>query len=309
MGKHLQEQPGLPGMGLPSEDPLPERPATIGPASVSYGKAREILTKATGFLDAYAYTLNPYSGCTFSCSYCYAAFFTGSDLAQDTWGEWVKVKENAAALMERYPAGALDGSRIYMSSVTDAYQPVERRLGLTRRLLEILAERHRPKLVVQTRSPDVVRDCDLFRQIEQRGGRVRVNMTVTSDEEEVRRLFEPTCPPNSVRIKHIRDVKEAGVDACITMTPLLLIARPQMFVRWLLDSGVENFIVQPFHFSSGKFVANTRGPALDLMAKMLKCDRSSFHERYMEHYEEILELLMRHLPNLGQGKQGFAPPF
>ena len=81
--------------------------------------------------------------------------------------------------MRKIRTGALDGKRIYMSSVTDPYQTVERRTRLTRTLLEILAEKHAPKLVVQTRSPDVVRDIDLFAAIEERGGRVQVNMTVT----------------------------------------------------------------------------------------------------------------------------------
>ena len=65
-----------------------------------------------------------------------------------------------------------------MSSVTDPYQPVERELELTHGILEIMAELHKPRLVVQTRSQTKVRDCDLFRQIESKGGRVQVNMTM-----------------------------------------------------------------------------------------------------------------------------------
>ena len=158
-------QPSLPGLG---PDPSPgnwpsERPTRIGDATVSYRDAREILTRATGFMDAYDYTLNPYSGCYFGCTYCYAAFFSSSAKGRDTWGYWVRVKENAAELLARRKPGSLDGKLIYMSSVTDPYQPVERKLGLTRRLLKIMADRHKVKLVVQTRSPDVVRDIDLYK--------------------------------------------------------------------------------------------------------------------------------------------------
>ena len=81
-----------------------------------------------------------------------------------------------------------------MSSVTDPYQPIERQLELTRRLLAIMAERHRPRLVVQTHSPLVARDCDLFRRIEDKGGRVQVNMTVTTDDENIHHVFEPFYP-------------------------------------------------------------------------------------------------------------------
>ena len=298
----------LPGFG-PPEPTQEDRPTNIGRVSVSYSQTREILTRATGFMDAYDFTLNPYSGCSFGCTYCYAAFFSRTKEARDTWGNWVEVKENALELLERRKPSFLDGKLIYMSSVTDPYQPVERDLKLTRKLLEVLAERHKPKLVVQTRSPDVVRDCDLFRDIEENGGRVQVNMTVTTDDEEVRRTFEPFCPSNMVRLSAIAEIQAAGIDACITITPLLMVSRPYEFADSLLATQVKDFIIQPFHFQGGKFVAATRDKALDLMARKLNCDRASFRDRYLEHYQMMYEVLDAKLPKLGQGKDGFKPPF
>ena len=321
------------------------RPSRIGETAVSYTKASGILMKATGFMDAYDFTLNPYSGCSFGCSYCYAAFFSTTAEERDTWGEWVRVKENAVELMRKKMQGRhkdKDGnwqpnneSLIYMSSVTDPYQPVERRLELTRNLLMTLANQdklapkigttntlfelsapykteenpHKPKLVIQTRSPDVVRDIDLFQQIEANGGRVQVNMTVTTDDEDIRRTFEPFCPSNTVRLKAIGEVQDAGVQTCITMTPLLLVSQPYTFVNSLQETGVEKFIAQPFHFARGKFVASTRERAFDLMAEKLGCERSEFQDTYMEHYQRVFEVLRDNLPNLGEGKDGFKPPF
>jgi DNA repair photolyase len=284
----------------------------IGETKVAYRAASEVLTKATGFMDTYDFTLNPYSGCSFGCAYCYAAFFSRDAEQRDNWGYWVTVKENAVELLERRlkrRPDFLDGKLIYMSSVTDPYQPVERELNLTRRVLEIMAERHKPRLVVQTRSPDVVRDIDLYQQIEANGGRVQVNMTVTTDDEDVRRTFEPFCPSNTVRLKAIREVQDAGVETCITMTPLLLVSQPYAFVNNLLETGVEKFIAQPFHFSRGKFVASTREGAFDLMAEKLGCERSSFQDTYLEHYQRVFEVLRDNLPDLGEGKDGFKPPF
>ena len=212
-------------------------------------------------------------------------------------------------LLRRRRIGSLDGKRIYMGSVTDPYQPVERRLRLTRQLLQVLADRHHPRLVVQTCSPDVVRDCDLFRTIEERGGRVRVNMTVTTDDEYVRRTFEPSCPSNAQRLRAIARVREEGVDACITMTPLLLVSDARAFADSLLATGVARFIAQPFHFARGKFVAATREGAFALMAEKLGCDVASFQPRYLAHYGEVLAVLKKRLPELGDGKEGFAPPF
>lgn len=285
------------------------RPCLIGETTVCYAPAREILTRATGFMDAYDFTLNPYSGCSFGCTYCYAAFFSRDIEKRDSWGYWVSVKENAVELMTKRKPGALDGKLIYMSSVTDPYQPVDRELKLTRGILEIMAERHKPKLVVQTRSPTIVRDCDLFGEIEENGGRVQVNMTVTTDDEDIRRTFEPFCPSNMVRLQAIGEVQAAGIDTCITMTPLLLVSSPYAFADRLVDTGVQKFIAQPFHFQRGKFLAATRDKAFELMAEKLGCDETTFREEYLEHYRMVVEVLRDTLPELGEGKNGFAPPF
>ncbi len=320
MKPNITQQP-LPGLGIAEQaidasaspslgsQSLLARPSNVGQAKVSYFRTREILTRATGFMDAYDFTLNPYSGCSFGCTYCYAAFFSRSKEDRDAWGRWIKVKENGLDAMSRFKRGSLDAKLIYMSSVTDAYQPVERELMLTRQLLEILAERHKPKLVIQTRSPDVTRDTDLFRRIEEKGGRVQVNMTVTTNDEDVRRTFEPFCPSTSARLRAVTEVQVAGVDTCITMTPLLLVSKPYEFVESLLETGVRKFIIQPFHFQKGKFIAATRDSALDLMASKLNCDRRSFRDRYMESYRGVYRVLDEKLPELGCGKDGFRPPF
>ena len=300
-------------------------PSRAGGAEVTSAPARSVLTKATGFMSEYDFTLNPYSGCSFGCSYCYAAFFSPSQENRDAWGQWVRVKENAEELLANRKPGSLDGKRIYMGSVTDPYQPIERELGLTRKLLKILAgepspeyprlldEPHKPKLVVQTRSPDVVHDCDLFRRIEENGGRAQVNITVTTDDEEVRRTFEPSCPPNEARLRAAAKAQAEGVAVCVTMTPLLWTSDPRAFADRLLETGVRKFIIQPFHYQRGKFVASTREKAVDLMARKLDCDRAVFRERYLAHYNEAYAVLKAKLEKdgaeLGEGKDGFKPPF
>ena len=297
-----------------TQQPLPllppaTRPARVGQASVSYAPTREILTRTSGFLDSYDFSLNPYGGCSFGCTYCYAAFFTRSREERDEWGRWVKVKENAVDRMARHKRGSLDGKRIYMSSVTDPYQPIERELKLTRQLLEVMAERHKPKLVVQTRSPDVTRDADLFHRIERKAGRVQVNVTVTTDDEEVRRAFEPFCPSTAARLNAVAELRSAGVEVCVTMTPLLLVSEPHEFAERLLATGARKFVYQPFQFAGGRFVANTRDAAIELMASKLGCDRESFRERYMARCERVYAVLDEMLPQLGCGKDGFRAPF
>ena len=232
---------------------------------------------------------------------------TGAE-RRDNWGKWVEVKENAVDLLERRRK-RLDGTLIYMSSVTDPYQPIERRLRLTRGLLEILAARHRPRLVVQTRSPDVVRDADLLRRIVDAGGQVQVNLTVTTDDEDVRRAFEPACPSNAKRLGAAGELGGGGIQTCVTMTPLLLVQDAERFADELLATGVRKFIVQPFHFQRGKFVAGTRDAALGITAEKLGCGVGDVMDRYREHYDAARRVLRGRLPQMGEGKDGFQPPF
>ena len=296
---------------MPVPDDLAARPKRIGKAEVGYREARAILNPITpGFLDGYDYSLNPYMGCTLSCSYCYALKFSNvAGKSEDDWGNWVIAKENAIALMRSQKHGALDGKRIYMSSVTDAYQPVERRMKLTRGILELLAEDHLPKLVVQTRSPDVLRDTDLFLKIEERGGRVQVNITVTTDSEDVRKAFEPMCPSTVVRLKAAKQLVDAGIQTCITITPMLLIKDNWDFSGMLQKTGVKRFIVQRFHAGEAKFVAGTREMAFEVMADVMGWDRADVLRKYDEQYVYSREELRRWLPSLVEGKAGFAPPF
>jgi len=286
-----------------------ERPHQLGRAKISYQTTRDILTRATGFMDAYDYTLNPYSGCSFGCTYCYAAFFVTSVEERNQWGYWVKVKENAIESLAKRKPGRLDNKLIYMSSVTDPYQPIERKLRLTQQLLEILSENHKPKLVVQTRSPDVVRDIKLFKKMIHRGGHVQVNMTVTTDDEEVRSSFEPFCPANKRRLEAISEISKSNIGACITMTPLIWVDDAEKFADALIQTGVKNFIAQPFHLTRGKFVAGTREVAIKKMNdKLLDCSDST----YEEHYEKVFDVLKYRLSNhgsFGEGEDGFSPPF
>lgn len=293
--------------------------SSFGGAEIEYSKAKTVLTRATGFMDGYDYTLNPYSGCSFGCTYCYAAFFSRNKEQVDNWGNWVIVKQNAAELLKKRKPGSLDGKRIYMSSVTDPYQPIERKLGLTRSLLEIMAEQHAPKLMVQTRSQLVSRDIDLFQKIESNNsffesGKVQVNMTVTTDDRDIMRTFEPICPPNPKRLEAIAKVQQAGIESCITMTPLLLVKDFDGFADSLLDTGVQKFIAQPFHFKKGKFVAQTRTQAFELMAEKLDCRLDDFIGEYLEHYRQFVavfqkKLRERDLPLMKEGKEGFKPPW
>ncbi|MBA3285910.1 MAG: radical SAM protein [Nitrosopumilus sp.] len=269
-----------------------EKRNLIGKTEIQYKKVSSILTKASGFMESYDYTLNPYSGCSFGCTYCYAAFFSRTEEQKKNWGYWVQVKENALQLLMKFRKKPLIGKTIYMSSVTDPYQPIERELNLTRSLLKELSDFHQARLVIQTRSPIVTRDIDLFKRFKA----IQVNMTITTDSENVRKVFEPLCPSNTSRLKAIKEVNDAGINSCITMTPLLPVENAEAFAIKLKETGIKKFIVQPFHSDKGKFIAGTREAAMNLIKEL---------NWTSEKYKEVEAILIKHIPEIGIGKEGF----
>ncbi len=277
-----------------SNENIPKPKLKIGQTDIEYVNSASILTECKGFLDAYDYSLNPYSGCALGCNYCYAAFFTRKDWEKENWGKWLKIKQNALWLLMKWRKKPLRHKTIYMSSVTDPYQPIEKSVALTRNLLQELLTYHQPRLVIQTRSPLITRDIDLLQQFEN----VQVNMTITTDSETVRKAFEPFCPSIKLRLQAIQTLTEIGIPTCITMTPLLPIENPEKFAQTLLETGVQKFVVQYFQFSKGKFVASTREKAFELIQRM--------NWKYSK-YEEVIKIFREKLPCVEEGKAGFAP--
>jgi DNA repair photolyase len=261
---------------------------------VRHKQAKSILSTASGFIEAFDYTLNPYSGCAFGCSYCYAAFFAPDPALQENWGSWVEVKENALLLLQKRRKGPLIDKTIYMSSVTDPYQPIERKLELTRAILHELVTHHQARLVIQTRSPLVTRDIDLLQQFRH----VSVNMTITTDDESVRKAFEPLCASGGQRMAAVRDLVNAGVAATVTMTPLLPVTDAAGFARALLQTGASRYVVQYFHPTSRRFAAGTGEKAKALLRE---------NPWTPAQYAEVKAVMAGILPNLSEGKDGFVP--
>lgn len=190
-------------------------------AVVSERESRSILTpQRSGPLGGrYSYTLNPYRGCAFGCSYCYAKEFTHDESLEGSWGEWVQAKRNAPALLYG-EAGRLAGSRVFMSSATDPYQPAERVHRLSRACLEVmLSMLPGPELVhIHTRSPYVLDDLRLLQRF---GERIEVAVSITTDDDSIRKRFEPHAPSIERRLETLTRLTEAGVPTRAAVSPLL----------------------------------------------------------------------------------------
>jgi DNA repair photolyase len=256
--------------------------------------AKSIFSPATGFIrrGGFDWTCNPYVGCTFACSYCYAMFLPQNRRPKEDWGKWFQAKVNAVEVA-RKQAPKVAGQSVYLSSVTDPYLPAERTLKLTRGVLDVLLP-HQPRLLVQTRGPLVVRDLDLLRQFRA----VRVNVSIPTDSEEVRRAFEPKAPPLERRWEALKAARAAGVSVGVCVTPMLPLAEADSLIDRLAAFRPDVLVTQDFHDSRGGFGANTAEAARRLVRQ---------HRWTPEDYRHFVESLRRRL-TVHEGEDGFFPP-
>jgi DNA repair photolyase len=241
------------------DEPADRVPERLGRAEIGVRPKAKVLHDVSGYWDRFDYTLNPYVGCSFGCSYCYAAFFVPDEEKRHRWGQWVDVK--VSGIGEILKRRDLGGKRILMSSATDPYQPIERKVRLTRGIVEALAGADRqPVLRVQTRSPIVTRDIDLFRRFDD----ICVNMSVTTDCDAIRKRFEPACASIDARLEAIQEVKAAGIPISLFLAPLLPVEDPEKFADRIAEIGPDHVFASPFNITDGHFKGSTRSPALEL---------------------------------------------
>jgi len=173
-------------------------------------KAKEIFTKTK--LPGSDWVINQYVGCQHACLYCYAKFISRWRPGNyGKWGSWVEAKINAPELVKgRYIEGW-----VYMSSISDPYQPIEKELKLTRKILENLDKR--TKLAIQTKSDLVLRDLDLFKEFKT----IQVGLTINSFSGKAKKIFEPFSPPNEKRIDALKTLKEDGIETYTFISPII----------------------------------------------------------------------------------------
>jgi DNA repair photolyase len=163
----------------------------------------------------YDYVINPYVGCEHACSYCYARFMKRFSGHKEPWGAFVDVKINAADLL-RAEIGRKKRAKVWVSGVCDPYQPLEEKYKLTRECLEILAQNDWP-VVIQTRSPLVLRDMDILNEARD----FQVGFSITTADDEIRKLFEPKAPPIMERLRALDELHRSGITTYAMIAPML----------------------------------------------------------------------------------------
>jgi len=198
------------------EEPLPPR------LELRDEHAKTLLRKNDSPDIGFSWSINVYAGCTHACMYCYARrYHEYLDLSAGTDFERILfVKRDAPALLEaelRRPSWR--GECVSMSGSTDCYQPVERRLGLTRAVVEVLA-RHRNPLSIITRSPLIARDIDLLQTLAAADA-VRVQISIPILDPTLCRLVEPGTAPPVARLRAMRALSDAQIPTGVSLAPVI----------------------------------------------------------------------------------------
>lgn len=198
-----------------------ETPLSIA-TSIEPDRARSIITTNNSPDIPFDYSINPYRGCEHGCDYCYARpshSYLGLSPGLD-FETRLFYKEDAAKLLEAELARpGYVCKPITLGANTDPYQPVERRLRVTRSILEVLARCRHPVSIV-TKAALVLRDLDLLADLA-RDGLATVAVSVTTLDAELKRALEPRAASPQARLRAIRELTGAGVPTGVMVAPVI----------------------------------------------------------------------------------------
>ncbi len=200
------------------DEPLFENPHT----QIFHESPKKIVNKVDSPDLGMAYSMNPYQGCEHGCIYCYArntheyyGFNAGLDFESK-----IVVKKNAPQLLEQQLLGKnWHASPIMLSGNTDCYQPQERKLKITRQILQVLA-RYRHPVGVISKNSLITRDIDILKDLAA-DRLVHVMISITTLNEDLRRIMEPRTASSIKRLKTVEELAKSNVPVGIMNAPII----------------------------------------------------------------------------------------
>jgi DNA repair photolyase len=178
------------------------------------------------------------------------------------WGQFTTYKANAAELLRRELRRS---QSIYCSPLVDPYQPVEVSEEMMPRILDALLGAPPRVFTIQTRGPLILRDLDRLRALAGRTT-LRVSFSITTNREDVRRLYEPHCASFEERLEVVGTLREAGIETYATLAPLLP-CDPEVLAKAAMDATQRDLIGDPLHIRATKrHGATTREAAFKISA-------------------------------------------
>lgn len=234
---------------------LPDATRLADDATYQEIRCRSALNRVHGM--PFKWTLNPYRGCTHGCHYCFARRYqTQLELgAGDDFASVIFVKVNFVDMLRR-ELGRRSWAResVALGTATDPYQPIEGRYKLTRGCLESLAAHHNPASIV-TKGPMVVRDLDVIQEIAWRSS-CAVYLSVPTVDEDAWRSLEPGTAHPLQRLRAVKALVDAGIDAGVLMAPLVPgisthPAKIERTVKAIADHGARFVGAMVLHLEGG----------------------------------------------------------
>jgi DNA repair photolyase len=193
-----------------------------GPTEYLFEYAKQIVNKIDSPDLGPTYSMNPYQGCEHGCIYCYArnsheywGFNAGIDFEKK-----IIVKRNAAAVLtSTFQKPNWEVNPIMLSGNTDCYQPIERKMGITRQILKVMQTFKHPVSII-TKNHLITRDVDIISDLAQQN-LAHVSISITSARDEIRQKLEPRASAISQRLKTVEALSKAGIPVNVMIAPII----------------------------------------------------------------------------------------
>ncbi|MGQ9722127.1 MAG: radical SAM protein [Candidatus Jordarchaeum sp.] len=182
-------------------------------------EVREIFCKgilSRSGIGSVEYSINPFTGCSHGCAYCYARFMLRYARTKQPWGKFVHVKINAPTVLMKEIKRKKLGT-VLLSSVCDPYQELEKRYELTRKILQVISKYNNFKVDILTKSDLIIRDLDILKKMRN----VEVGFSISHFDEEFRRIFEPGAPSVERRFEALNTLAKNGIDTYVFVAPVI----------------------------------------------------------------------------------------
>ncbi|WP_190304059.1 PA0069 family radical SAM protein [Paenimyroides baculatum] len=183
---------------------------------------KTIVNKVKGNSLPFLYSVNPYQGCEHGCAYCYArpthqywGFSAGVDFERV-----ILVKKNAPELLEQFfLKRGYKASTIQLSGNTDCYQPIERKLEITRKILQLCLDYHHPVSII-TKNALILRDLDILKQLAAKN-LVNVSLSIPTINEDLRRVLEPRTSSIKTKLKALQTLSQNNIPTHVMVAPII----------------------------------------------------------------------------------------
>ena len=229
------------------------------------------------------YSINPYIGCVHACAYCYAYYMQRYSGHDEPWGSFVDLKVNAPQALIRQ-LRRVPRASIFMSSVTDPYQPPEQHSRITRRILEILAPLAH-SLSIHTKSSLVERDICILRDFKD----VSVTFTIVTGDEDAARCIEPRASSVAERLRALEQLSRAGIATSVFIGPIIPLVTERHIERLLVrlsGAGVRRLMLDDLHYFSR--IKGRLLPALYAYDRDAVRSCTRIPENYYQHVAHII---------------------